>query len=87
VLIGLQQIHDPAVIRYPEADSLHGARHPLLRLGQPRTHPHTEDRIRRLRELAPESGARHHLPEARLPADLRSADHGRPRWRVTGIWR
>jgi len=52
-----------------------------------RTHPRTEDRIRRLRELTPASRTRRRLPGTSLPADLRGAEHGRPRWHVTGIWR
>jgi heat shock protein HtpX len=55
-----------------------------------RTHPPTEERVRRLMDLyGPEQGAPFPTPPERrhgLPMGFVAAVPGRPRWRATGVW-
>ena len=51
-----------------------------------RTHPHTRDRLERLRSLQPRQSVRE-LRELEIPDVLiRPAGHRRPRWRSMGMW-
>ena len=51
-----------------------------------RTHPHTDDRIRRLLELAPDDAGIGPPARLRLPPDARRPAGHRPRWHPTGLW-